>query len=148
MTNNKSILDVMEMARRKDVQGLIRALKYQADISVRAEAVMALGNTGDRQAAEPLVEVLSYDSDPYVRSLAAKALGQLGDPNAQPVLLRALERDTPHVGLEAGEALARLGTRQAETERPDAPSASASEPEAASRQTDESMRSSHDTQRS
>ncbi len=143
MANNITILDVMEMARRKDVQGLIRALKYQADISVRAEAVMALGNTGDRQAVEPLVEVLSYDSDPYVRSLAAKALGELGDPRAQTALSQALASDiSSEVGLEASRALAKLSSRPLEADQVSASSIPAVKTELESSQPDESTFSS------
>ena len=53
-----SILDVMEMKKRNDVEGLIRALQYQDDIAVRAEAASSLGELGDRQAVEPLISTL------------------------------------------------------------------------------------------
>ena len=103
-----SVLDVMNLKRRKDVDGLIRALEYQGDTAVRAEAALSLGKLGDLQAVDPLISTLQGDSDPYVRSVAARALGSLGDIRAQSALLNTLQSDTLEVGLAAGEALSKL----------------------------------------
>jgi len=103
-----SVLDVMDLKRRKDVDGLVRALQYQGDTAVRAEAAGSLGHLGDLRSVDPLISTLQDDSDPYVRSVAARALGNLGDMRAQSALLNALESDTLDVGLAAGEALNNL----------------------------------------
>lgn len=103
-----SVLDVMNLKRRKDVDGLIRALQYQGDTAVRAEAALSLGQLGDLQAVDPLISTLQGDSDPYVRSVAARALGSLGDIRAQSALLNTLQSDTLEVGSAAGEALSKL----------------------------------------
>jgi HEAT repeat protein len=103
-----SVSDVMDLKKRKDVNGLIRALQYQGDTAVRAEAASSLGHLGDLQAVDPLISTLQSDTDPYVRSLAATALGNLGDTGAQGALLNALQSDTLEVGAAAGEALIKL----------------------------------------
>jgi HEAT repeat protein len=104
-----SIVDVMNMKKQNDIEGLIRALEYRDDLAVRAEAAGSLGNLGDMRAVKPLILTLQQDNDPYVRSLAAKALGDLGDPSAEEVLMHCLGNDTLEVGLEAGKALSQLG---------------------------------------
>ena len=103
-----SVLDVMDLKKRKDVNGLIRALQYQGDTAVRAEAALSLGQLDDLQAVDPLVSMLQSDNDPYVRSLAAKALGDLGDSRARDALLNCLQNDTLEVGMEASKALSKL----------------------------------------
>lgn len=103
-----TVLDVMNMKREKDVDGLIQALQDQ-DIAVRAEAASSLGKLSDMKAVEPLISMLQYDSDPYVRSLAARALGELGDPRAMEPLRNAIMNDTMEVSLEAGKAAGLLG---------------------------------------
>ncbi len=104
-----TVLDVMDLKRKEDIDALIRALQYQNDTAVRAEAALSLGRLGDLRAVEPLISTLQSDSDPYVRSLAATALGNLGDTRAQGALLNALQSDTLEVGAAAGEALSKLG---------------------------------------
>jgi HEAT repeat protein len=104
-----TILDVMGLKRKGDIEALIRALQYRDDTAVRAEAAMALGKLGDLRAVEPLISTLQSDSDPYVRSVSATALGNLGDTRAQEDLLNALQGDTLEVGAAAGEALRKLG---------------------------------------
>ena len=103
-----TILDVMDMRRAKDVDGLIRALQHQGDLAVRAEAAQSLGQLGELEAVEPLISTLESDADPYVRSLAATALGELGDARAEGALADASQSDTLEVGLAASKALAKL----------------------------------------
>jgi len=103
-----TILDVMDLKRKGDIDGLIRALQYQGDTAVRAEAAGSLGHLGELRAVDSLISTLQGDSDPYVRSVAARALGNLGDIRAQNALQNALESDTLEVGLVAGEALLKL----------------------------------------
>jgi len=103
-----SILDVMDLKRRKDVGGLVLALQYQGDLAVRAEAARSLGQLGDFQAVLPLISALQNDNDPYVRSLAAKSLGDIGDSKAFEALLYCLENDTLEVSLEASNAISKL----------------------------------------
>lgn len=103
-----TVSDIMDLKKRKDINGLIHALQYQGDTAVRAEAARSLGQLGDLQAVDSLISTLQSENDPYVRSLAAKALGNLGDSRASGALLSCLQRDTLEVGIEAGRALSKL----------------------------------------
>ena len=106
-----NISDVMKMKRRRDIEGLISALK-DADLAVRAEAASSLGSLRDAQAVEALIATLENDNDPYVRSLSATALGAIGDAKAGSALLNALENDTSlEVGVAAGDALKNVASR-------------------------------------
>ena len=103
-----TVLDVMDLKRKGDIDGLIHALQYQDDTAVRAEAALSLGQLGDLQAVDSLISILQDDSDPYVRSVAARALGNLGDKRAEISLFEALNNDFYAVSLAAGEALTKL----------------------------------------
>jgi len=102
--------DVKKMREKKDIDGLINALKDK-DVGVRMNAAYALGDMGDIKAVEPLIEALK---DVWgVKLAAATALGNLHDERAiEP--LEALKTGTgaaPHSGLEtkaAAVALARI----------------------------------------
>ena len=72
--------DIEKMKKRKDVDGLIKALKNK-DIYVRSNAAEALGKIDDKQAVEPLIQALK-DADDLVRSNVAWALGKIGDKRA------------------------------------------------------------------
>jgi len=79
--------DIEKMKRNRDVQGLVRALKYK-DSGVRAAAILALGEMGE-PAVIPLIEALK-DKDRYVQGGAAVALGKIGKPAVE-LLVRALK---------------------------------------------------------
>ena len=103
-----TVLNVMDLKRKGDIDGLISALQYQDDTALRAEAALSLGQLGDLRAVDSLISILQDDSDPYVRSVAARALGNLGDVRAERALFEALDSDTIDVSLAAGEALGKL----------------------------------------
>lgn len=63
---------VERMAIKKDVEGLIKALKDK-DWTVRKRATEALGEICDRRAVEPLIQALE-DEDVRVRNATRKAL--------------------------------------------------------------------------
>lgn len=50
--------DVQKLKANRDIDGLIKALDYEKDLSVRSAAADALGKTGDAPAVEPLITVL------------------------------------------------------------------------------------------
>ena len=64
--------DVDAMRRRRDIDGLIRALSDPAGI-VRLTAAEALGSTGDERALEPLERLKFSDPDIGVRQAASVA---------------------------------------------------------------------------
>ena len=62
--------NVIKLAAKKDIEGLIKALKDK-DSDVREEAAEALGEIGDDRAVEPLTKALK-DEDSSVRSKAGR----------------------------------------------------------------------------
>ncbi len=68
--------DVAKMAEKKDVDGLIKALR-NSDRLIRRNAVQALGKILDARAEEPLIDKLK-DWDQEVRHCAAEALEKIG----------------------------------------------------------------------
>jgi len=95
--------NVEKIRVNKDVEGLIRTLKYE-DKDVRREAAEALVKIGE-PAVEPLIEALK-DGDWHARGRAAVALGNIGDERAVEPLLRVLN-DTHNNA--AATALEKIG---------------------------------------
>ena len=98
--------NIEKLKERRDVEGLIRALK-DSDWGVRWRAAEALGKIGDRRAVEPLIEALE-DIYEDVRREAAKALGEIGDGRAVEPLIRALKDSDWFVQRKAAEALKKI----------------------------------------
>ena len=65
--------NIKKMIAKKDVEGLIKALKHKNWV-VRCDAAGTLGNIGDARAVGPLLEVLK-DGDWAVRKEVVEALG-------------------------------------------------------------------------
>lgn len=68
--------DINALKARRDVSGLIAALRFKGDASVRRAAAEALGEIGDQAAKVPLHAALE-DDDNGVRVAAQAALGRL-----------------------------------------------------------------------
>jgi len=81
---------VEKLKNKGNVEGLIKALGFEKDASIRQAAAQALGEIDDAQSVEPLISTLK-DSDIKVRQFAASALGQIGDPRAVEPLITVLE---------------------------------------------------------
>jgi DNA repair photolyase len=93
------------MKNKRDVNGLIKALKYD-DPNVRYDAAKALGRLGDPRAVEPLISALRD-----VCKSAAEALGKIGDSRAIEPLISVLEDKESYRTFErkaAAEALVAL----------------------------------------
>jgi HEAT repeat protein len=86
--------NVEKLKAKHDVQGLIKALDYGKDFSVRKQAAAALGEVGDDRAVEPLITALEGLGGVLVElsMAAATALGQLQDKRALDPLVKALKR--------------------------------------------------------
>jgi hypothetical protein len=84
--------DVVKMKAKRDVKGLIKALGYQGDASVRNKAAEALGELRDARAVMPLIAILK-DKDSDVRKAVVIALGQIRDARAVEPLILALKND-------------------------------------------------------
>lgn len=107
--------NVEKMKAKKDVSGLIKALSYTKDASVREAAAHALGEIGDPRAVEPLIVVLNdndwekrFENRP-VRFAAASALGRIGDSRAVRPLAEALNEYVLGLDGPASDALIEIG---------------------------------------
>ena len=98
--------NVEKMKARRDVNGLIKALRYRKDKGVRASAAEALVKIG-APAVEPLIAALK-DKDSDVRYAAAKALGEIKDPRAVEPLIAALGDESSGVRLAAAKSLGEI----------------------------------------
>lgn len=103
--------DVKKLTERKDVKGLIRALKYK-DPEVRRQAAYSLGTLKATQAVAALIET-TRDPEYYVRSWAAAALSQIGGPGAADAVFALLEDPRMEVKRDAALSLGRLGDARA-----------------------------------
>jgi HEAT repeat protein len=103
--------DVAKLKAKGDVPGLIKALGYDADPSVRREAAAALGGLGDARAVEPLSAALrnpNWEHDWRDSAAASEALGRLGEP-AVGALISAFAYHSKVVRIGAAEALGTIG---------------------------------------
>ncbi|MDX9953560.1 MAG: HEAT repeat domain-containing protein [Anaerolineae bacterium] len=82
--------DVDKLSNKRDVKGLIKALRYPKNEWVRCQAAIALGWIGDARAVEPLIAALK-DENARVCEAAAKALKQLRATCAVELLIPALK---------------------------------------------------------
>jgi HEAT repeat protein len=87
--------DVDKMMTKKDIKGLIKALKYK-ESDVQKLAALYLGEIGDARAVVHLIEALK-DKDMGVRCSAADALGKIGDVRAVEHLIEALKDEDEHM---------------------------------------------------
>lgn len=99
--------NVDQMKAKKDVAGLIKALKHK-DGQVRGNAAYALGGIRDKRAVEPLIEALR-DEASIVGYSAAISLGEIRDVRAIEPLVVALKGKNGPVRERAAEALDKLG---------------------------------------
>ena len=100
-----------KLKKRKDVEGLIKALK-DGDEFVRWLAARCLGEVEDSRAVEPLIEALK-DSDASVRRRAAFMLREIGDKRAVEPLIEALDDVDVYVQIEAAKAPHKIGNERA-----------------------------------
>lgn len=107
--------NVEELATKRDVRGLIKALGYKKDSGVRRSAAVALGQIKDAWAVEPLIAALTYSNpkNSEVRQAAAEALVQIGDARAVEPLIATLKDWSPDVRKAAIEALGQIKNTRA-----------------------------------
>lgn len=112
--------DIMSMEERRDIQGLIRALKNE-DYLIRKDAAIALKKVGDETAVNSLIESMKYEKwqDDYtvliaVRENSAEALGIIGDERAiQPLIVALIKDSDEEVRWKAAAALGKLNDESA-----------------------------------
>jgi len=98
----------------KQLIELARTRSEANDKNVRAAALFALHQFGERRRTGELAVLLLEDSDETVRANAALVLGRLKDPKMKPILRKALSREKKQKPLfQILEALAALGDEKA-----------------------------------
>ena len=108
--------NIANLKSKHDLSGLIDALGYQKNMTIRIEAVTALGDLGDEQAVEALstalresVSSLIFSRDflkvaPF-RSAVVTALGKIGNSRAKQILLETLGDESEPVYEAAAHVL-------------------------------------------
>lgn len=77
---------VLELLAENDIQGLENVLNSpEYDIVTRRHAVIALGETGNKEAIPPLIDALHHE-DIGVRMAAPPALADIGLPALEPMI--------------------------------------------------------------
>jgi HEAT repeat protein len=87
----------------------LQAARADSDEAVRETAVWAVGELGDKSAAEALGQLLSTDRNHQVKQTAAWALGQLELERAPKGLIDALRDPDVDLRLKAAWALSEIG---------------------------------------
>lgn len=103
--------DVEKLKEKENIQGLIKALKYEDSSDIRRDAALALGDLGDPQAVEPLIILLKDMDKRWCKWAAAEALGKIGDDRAVEPLIDALKVD--RVRKQTATALGEIGDPRA-----------------------------------
>ena len=100
--------NVEKMKEKKDVKGLIKALRSESDY-VRGNAAEALGEIGDARAVKPLTQAFEFDlmAYPYARRKAEEALVKMGDRAVEP-LIQALKEEDEYVRPEVAKVLGNI----------------------------------------
>ncbi len=96
--------------RAADLRALdsdLRGLLTDADPTVRAKAVLALGQIGDA-AASPELATAATDTDPDIRANAAFSIGLVADPAGEAVVEKLATDPAAAVRAQSAEALGRL----------------------------------------
>src|SRR5690554_3034255 len=82
--------NIEKMKARRDIKGLIKALSYQKDEEIRADAASALGELEEQSAIDPLINTLENDESAYVQGDAIYALKSFNQENVTNALFAAL----------------------------------------------------------
>jgi HEAT repeat protein len=104
--------DVYTLKKKKNVSGLIKALGYLKDATIRRDAAEALRELKDPRAQPALLAALN-DADQRVRNAALGALAQLGDQQAVEPLIAVMEQRDTDTRSVAALALGTLSTHLA-----------------------------------
>jgi HEAT repeat protein len=108
--------DVDKMMAKKDIKGLIKALKYR-ESDVQKLAALYLGEIRDSRAVEHLIKALK-DKDKSMRQWAAVGLGGIKDERVVEPLIQGLKDKAWDVRLQVKKALDKLGWKpRDDTER-------------------------------
>lgn len=98
-------------AQADEVDSLIATMKYDEYDQNRADAALALGDTGDSRAIEPLIEAVQIGKTADIRANAVASLSSFKDDERTIDTIKAALSDdrSPDVRMSAVWALSRLG---------------------------------------
>lgn len=100
--------NIAKLQAKHDVDGLIKALHYDKDVTICQDAAKALGHLRDPQAIGPLTKLLNdTKGDDQVRTAAIWALATIGTPESLEQIVNRLDDKTLTVRQAAAEALGR-----------------------------------------
>jgi HEAT repeat protein len=101
--------DVRELLQKKDVKGLIRALRSDLDTTY-LPALDALGMLGDKRATKPVIKFLKKQSrsNNSARIKACECLGKLGDSSAIRTLIEIVDNENSVTGAAAARSLGKF----------------------------------------
>jgi HEAT repeat protein len=100
--------DVKKLESKRNVKGLINALDYQMDGSIRRATAESLGNLRAGEAVGPLINLLN-DKDTEMRMSAVRSLGKIGDPRAIQPLIAVIRNSKWEECRAAADALGQMG---------------------------------------
>jgi HEAT repeat protein len=106
--------NIKKMSGRRDLKGLIKALRFTDNTKIRHDAAEALQMVG-LPAVEPLISVIKNDQSSPVCDAAIEALGNIGDVRAVEPLIAILKQSNYSriPGDVAAEALGNIGDKRA-----------------------------------
>jgi hypothetical protein len=108
--------DVRKSESQKNVPGLLKALRYKSDVTVREDAIRALvpilDKNPDASATEALIEALQ-DSSEYVREQAAEILKNFPSERVVDALIQSLNHLTYGTSNTAIKSLSIIGNSKA-----------------------------------
>jgi len=84
--------NIDKLYRKKDIKGLVKALGYKKDSSIRENAARCLGRINGNIPVESLIATLK-DSNTEVRKATVNALGDLKDKRAIEPLIALLKTE-------------------------------------------------------
>ncbi len=99
--------DIKKLEEKRNVKGLIKALKYKGDAYIRWKAAKILGKWKEERAIKGLVELLN-DPDWHVRRNAVEALGNIGNKICVKEVEKLLDDKNPYVRAESATALGKI----------------------------------------
>lgn len=101
--------NVKELESNKDVEGLVKALKYE-DKNVRDNAAWALGKIGDARAVNPLVAIFRDKNEHIAKRLGVVSLLRvIGSSQVIEAFMTAFEEDDDFDRLNVSEILHDIG---------------------------------------
>ena len=96
--------DIKKMELNKDVKGLMKALSFENDESIRRDAAFALGKISDSSTVDPIINELNYEKKDVINS----SNSDIGESTIEQ-LINSLNNENIDVRKNAASALIKIG---------------------------------------